>query len=86
MCPLVQAVVDDQTDAVCVISILGVIQYTNKCCNKLFGYKKEDLMGKNVSSLMPAPFSQNHNTYLRRCARSAAAGLCSWCWESRLGR
>jgi len=70
-----QAVVDDQTDAVCVISILGVIQYTNKCCNKLFGYKKEDLMGKNVSSLMPAPFSQNHNTYLRSYAMTQKAKI-----------
>lgn len=32
---------------------------------KLFGYKKAELEGKNVSILMPNPFSSRHNTYLR---------------------
>jgi hypothetical protein len=32
---------------------------------KVFGYKKGELEGKNVSILMPNPFSQRHNSYLR---------------------
>jgi len=31
----------------------------------LHRYKKGELNGKNVSMIMPAPFSQRHNSYLR---------------------
>jgi hypothetical protein len=36
-------------------------------------YKKNELEGKNVSTLMPAPFSQRHNTYLRNYATTEKA-------------
>ena len=29
--------------------------------HKLLGYKKDELVGKNVSCLMPQPYSQQHN-------------------------
>lgn len=32
---------------------------------KMFGYKKGEAEGKNVSILMPQPFSGRHNGYLR---------------------
>mmetsp|Transcript_40560 Transcript_40560/g.129319 ORF Transcript_40560/g.129319 Transcript_40560/m.129319 type:complete len:1181 (+) Transcript_40560:325-3867(+) len=67
--------VDDQTDAVCVINSTGIIQFTNKLLNKMFGYRKEELAGKNVSCLMPSPFSQNHNTYLRAYATTGKAKI-----------
>jgi PAS domain S-box-containing protein len=31
----------------------------------MFGYKKGEMEGKNVSMLMPAPFSQRHNSFLK---------------------
>eukprot|EP00983_Pelagomonas_calceolata_P005804 191387-Pelagomonas_calceolata.AAC.4 len=37
----------------------------NKQLQKLFGYKKTEMEGKNVSMMMPQPFSQRHNGYLR---------------------
>jgi PAS domain S-box-containing protein len=32
---------------------------------KMFGYRKGELEGKNVSMLMPQPYSGRHNGYLR---------------------
>ncbi|KAK9807619.1 hypothetical protein WJX72_004477 [[Myrmecia] bisecta] len=57
--------IDDSTDAVVVINSAGVIQLTNQVTNKMFGYKTDELTGKNVSCLMPAPFSHRHNAYVR---------------------
>ncbi|KAK9830511.1 hypothetical protein WJX72_012148 [[Myrmecia] bisecta] len=57
--------IDDSTDAVVVINSAGVIQLTNQVTNKMFGYKTDELNGKNVSCLMPAPFSHRHNAYVR---------------------
>jgi PAS domain S-box-containing protein len=37
----------------------------NKQVQKMFGYKKTEIEGKNISMMMPQPFSQRHNGYLR---------------------
>lgn len=57
--------IDEKTDGVVTINALGVIQMVNKGLLTMFGYKKGMLEGKNVSILMPAPFSQKHSAYMR---------------------
>ncbi|CAG9460435.1 unnamed protein product [Pedinophyceae sp. YPF-701] len=57
--------VDDTTDAVLVITDTGVILMANKVMCRTFGYQVGELEGANVSSLMPQPFSGQHNGYLR---------------------
>ena len=47
------------------INAQGIIQMANKMMQDLFGYKRGELDGKNVSILMPQPF---------RC--SCCVGLC----------
>ena len=42
---------------------------------KLFGYRKGELEGKNVSLLMPAPFSTRHSGYLRNYATTGKAKI-----------
>ncbi len=32
---------------------------------KMFGYRKPELEGKNVRLLMPNPFSQRHDSFLK---------------------
>mmetsp|Transcript_17571 Transcript_17571/g.56649 ORF Transcript_17571/g.56649 Transcript_17571/m.56649 type:complete len:1548 (-) Transcript_17571:2644-7287(-) len=58
----------DYTDAILVIDRFGEIKVANGKLNKLFGYKKGELIGKNIRGMMPAPFSTNHDSYLRRFA------------------
>jgi hypothetical protein len=36
-----------------------------QAASTMFGYAKGELEGKNVSVLMPQPFSGRHNTYLQ---------------------
>lgn len=45
----------------------------NRLALKLLGYKKTDLEGKNVSMIMPPPFSHRHNGYLRTHISSGEA-------------
>ena len=59
------SMVNEETDAVVIISSEGVIQYTNKGITKVFGYNKTELEGKNVSCLMPAPYSQQHHNFVK---------------------
>ncbi|KAF5832427.1 hypothetical protein DUNSADRAFT_11673 [Dunaliella salina] len=57
--------VNEKTQAVIVIDAAGIMLVANKQAQKLFGYKKTEMEGKNVSMLMPQPFSSRHNGYLR---------------------
>jgi len=37
----------------------------NPACTKIFGYQPDEVLGKNVKTLMPAPFQQEHDGYLK---------------------
>ncbi|GLC33063.1 hypothetical protein PLESTB_000374500 [Pleodorina starrii] len=69
------AQVDEKNNAVAVINAVGIIQMANKPLMKLFGYKKGELEGKNISILMPQPFSQRHNGYLRNYTTTGKAKI-----------
>eukprot|EP00899_Mesostigma_viride_P016287 jgi/Mesvir1/2465/Mv09995-RA.3 len=54
----------DENDSVIVISKVGIMEMVNKQACKLFGYKKDEMMGKNVKMLMPPPYNSQHDSYL----------------------
>ena len=70
-----QGGVNDKVDCVIVISSTGVMKIANANMHKLLGYKKDELVGKNVSAIMPKPYSQQHNGYLRRYAAKQKASI-----------
>jgi PAS domain S-box-containing protein len=45
---------------------LGQILQVNATALRLLGYNKHDLVNRNVSMIIPTPFSLHHQTYLRR--------------------
>jgi len=47
------------------INAKGIIEMMNRQALEMFGYRRSELEGKNVSMLMPQPFSQRHNTFLK---------------------
>ncbi len=61
----VQGLVDTLADGVVVINHKGIIDSINPAVEKLFGYKAAELIGQNVSILMPAPDREQHDGYIR---------------------
>ncbi|GFR50532.1 hypothetical protein Agub_g12802 [Astrephomene gubernaculifera] len=57
--------VDERVNAVFIINANGIIQMANKNACSLLGYGKGELDGKNINTIMPPPFSQRHNKYVR---------------------
>lgn len=60
-----QAVVDTAVDGVIAIDAHGKILMFNPACERLFGYRVEDVLGQNVKLLMPEPYQSRHDSYLR---------------------
>jgi two-component system sensor kinase FixL len=60
-----QALLDACVDAVVIIDHCGTIETVNPTASRLFGYAVHELVGRNVSQLMPEPDRSGHDRYLR---------------------
>lgn len=65
-----QALLDAAVDGIVMIDHRGQITAFNRSAERLFGYEAAELMGQNVSLLMPEPWRREHNDYLARYERT----------------
>jgi two-component system sensor kinase FixL len=61
-----QALMDAAVDAVVVVDHAGQIQAFNRAAERLFGYQVTDVVGTNVSILMPEPDRSAHDGHMAR--------------------
>lgn len=61
-----EAILDSALDAIISIDSQGVIQTINRSAERLFGYTRNEMINQNVSMLMPAPYSEEHDSYIKR--------------------
>ncbi|MCP5163159.1 MAG: PAS domain S-box protein [Hahellaceae bacterium] len=61
-----QAIMDTAVDPIIVIDHRGMIHEANRACCELFEYYREELIGQNVTLLMPAAVASVHDSYLKR--------------------
>jgi two-component system, LuxR family, sensor kinase FixL len=59
-----RAVIASAVDAMIVIDAKGAIEVFNPAAERLFDYSAEDMIGRNVSMLMPAPYREEHDRYI----------------------
>lgn len=67
-----KAILSTAVDAIITIDLKGIIQTVNHSSIKMFGYAEEEMLGRNVSLLMPRPYSEEHDQYLERYAAGGA--------------
>ncbi|RTZ20649.1 PAS domain S-box protein [Vibrio penaeicida] len=53
-------------DAVITIDERGTVSFFNKAAEALWGYKPEDVIGKNVKMLVPVELQANHDGFIQR--------------------
>ena len=65
-----RAVVDAAVDGIIVIDSRGRIEAFNRAAEQMFGYQEAEVLGHNVSVLMPEPDRSRHDGYLDRHLRT----------------
>lgn len=61
-----QSILDTVPDAMIVIDEHGVIQSFSSAAERQFNWASDEIVGKNVSMLMPEPYRSQHDSYLHR--------------------
>jgi two-component system sensor kinase FixL len=67
---LLKAIIDNAIDGIITISDRGVIESINPAACTLFQRTPEEVIGKNVTVLMPPPDRDQHDEYLNRYQRT----------------
>ncbi|HVV61356.1 MAG TPA: PAS domain S-box protein [Pseudolabrys sp.] len=65
-----RSILDTIPDAMIVIDPQGIVQSFSAAAQRLFGYARDEVIGKNVKMLMPQPYRDNHDGYLKRYAET----------------
>lgn len=61
-----QSILETVPEAMIVIDSGGVMQSFSTAAVRLFGWRPEEAIGRNVSILMPDPYRSDHDAYLHR--------------------
>ena len=62
---LVDTVLDTLVDGLIIIDRHGLIQHYNRACERLFGYRTDEVVGNNVKMLTSPTIRKEHDQYLR---------------------
>ena len=70
-----EALLEAAVDAILTIDRHGIIQTANASAETLFGHARDEMVGYNISRLMPEPWSKEHDTYIRNYLETGEAKI-----------
>ncbi|MDR6765000.1 PAS domain S-box-containing protein [Acidovorax delafieldii] len=70
-----RAIADTAVDGMVMIDAQGRVQSFNAAAERILGWRPEDVVGQNVSMLMPEPDRSRHDTYLQRYLQGQGGGV-----------
>jgi len=70
-----RAISDNLLDALITIDERGQILTANRATETLFGYRRDELIGRNINCLMPEPYHSEHDAYIARYLTTGRAQI-----------
>lgn len=61
---LLEAIIDTAIDGIITIDSMGIVESINPAALELFGYEASEVIGNNISMLMPDPDRSQHDSYI----------------------
>src|SRR5690554_533472 len=61
---LLKAIIENSNEGIITIDDSGIIESINPGALKLFDYSSEEVIGRNISMLMPEPYKTQHDNYI----------------------
>ena len=65
-----RAIVETAVDSIITIDDRGIVKSFSPSAAQVFGYTPDEVIGRNVSMLMPSPYRGEHDEYLARYLRT----------------
>lgn len=70
-----QNILNTIMDGIIAINERGIIESVNPAAVELFGYRAEEMVGQNISMLMPSPHRDAHDGYMQRYQNGGVAQI-----------
>lgn len=71
----IETILESAVDAIITIDSDGIIHTFNRAAVRIFGYEAAAVVGRNINVLMPPPYSERHDEYLRRYLKTGKAHI-----------
>jgi PAS domain S-box-containing protein len=81
-----QEIIDTCTDALITIDVHGEILQCNRAIERMFGYRRQELIGQNIALLMDDELGLQHGHYLEKFAITASEQTLVGRWRQVVGK